>query len=168
MANVISFRPLPLSPFLGKWLLDPLSVSRNKVMKGRLGDEGLKKLWACASMDERALCLAGDPELASRYQFVLGLGRERSLVLTRKAITFTRAQSGTIQSKTTVLSVVRVTAEGRKVVVHTIDTRPELRGRPMAYVFRMNKQWLLVSERYSGREAQLFPRSPLHRYYRPA
>jgi hypothetical protein len=168
MANVISFSSSPLGAFLGKWLLDPLSVSRNKVMKGRLGDEGLKKLWACASMEERAQCLAGDPELASRYQFVPGLGRESSLVLTPKAITFTRAQSGTIRAKTTELSVVRVTAEGKKAVVHTIDTRPELCGRPMAYVFRMNKQWLLVSERYIGREAQLFPRSPVHRYYRPA
>jgi hypothetical protein len=30
----------------------------------------------------------------------------------------------------------------------------------------MQKQWLLISERYSGREAQLFPRSPVQRFYR--
>jgi hypothetical protein len=168
MSNVISFSTSPLAPFLGEWKLDPLSVSRNKVMKGRLGSEGFKKLWKCTSMDERARCLAEDPELANRYQFVLGLGRERILVLTPKAITFMNAQSGTIPAKVTVLAVVKITVEGKKVVVHTIDTRPELLGRRMAYVFRMNKQWLLVSERYFGREAHLFPRSPIHRYHRSA
>ncbi len=168
MSNVISFSTSPLAPFLGKWELDPLSVSRNKVMKGRLGKEGLKKLWGCASMEERARCLGEDPELASRYHFVLGLGRECTLVLTPKAITFIRAQSGAIGAKETVLAVAKVAVEGKKAVVHTIDTRQELLGRRIAYVFRMNKQWLLVSERYFGREAHLFPRSPIHRYYRTA
>ena len=31
MGNVISFTPSPLTPFLGKWVRDPISVSRNKV-----------------------------------------------------------------------------------------------------------------------------------------
>ncbi len=166
MSNVIEFRPSsPLSPFLGEWALDPLSVSRNKVMKSALGEEGLKKLWACASMEERAQCLAADPELVNRYQAAVSPGRKRSMVVTPEAITFHRSQFGTIPAKTTVLAITRVTTEGRKVIAHTVDTRPERRGHPIGYVFRWNKQWLLVSEQYYGREAQLFPRSPVHRYY---
>lgn len=166
MSNVIEFKPSsPLSPFLGEWLLDPLSVSRNKVAKGRLGEEGLKKLWACASMEERAQCLAGDPELASRYQVVLSLGRKTHMTVTPQAITWNRHQSGAVPAKTSVYVITRITTECRKVIAHTIDTRPERHGHPIGYVFRMSKRWLLVSEHYYGREAMLFPRSPVHRYY---
>lgn len=165
MANVLEFRSSPLSPFLGEWLLDPLSVSRNKVMKKALGDEGLKKLWGCASMEERAQCLAGDADLANRYQSVLHLGRESRMVVTPQAITWNRSQSGALPAKTSLYTITKVATEGRKVIAHTVDTRPERRGHPIAYVFRMSKQWLLVSEQYYGREAMYFPRSPVHRYY---
>jgi len=164
MSPVIDFRQSPLSPFLGKWMLDPLSVSRNKVVKRALGGDGLKRLWACASMEERAECLAADSELAQRYDSVLGLGRKSHLVVTLKALTWDYAQSGSLPAKTRVYPIVKVAVEARKVIVHGIDSRPELRGRAVCFVFRMSKRWLLVSERYSGRNAQYFPRSPVFRY----
>jgi hypothetical protein len=46
MAEVISFPQSPLSPFLGEWIRDPMSVSRNKVARHTLGADGLTKLWA--------------------------------------------------------------------------------------------------------------------------
>jgi hypothetical protein len=55
--------------------------------------------------------------------------------LTLKAITIIRAQNRAIGAKETVLAVARVAVEGKKVVVDTTDTRPELLGRRMAYVF---------------------------------
>jgi hypothetical protein len=166
MSNLIQFKPSsPLSPFLGEWVLDPLSVSRNKVMKKALGEDGLKVIWACASMRERTQFLAANPELANRYQSVLRISLEDRMVVTPQAITFNRALSGTVPARTSVYAITRVTTEGRKVIAHTIDTRPERRGHPIGYVFRMQKQWLLVSEQYYGREAQFFPRSPVHRYY---
>jgi hypothetical protein len=166
MGNVISFRPLPPSPFLGKWLLDPLSVSRNKVVKQTIGEAGLKKLWACGSMEERAQCVADDAELANRYQSVVHLGRKKSLVVTLETICWSHAQGASLPAEEAVLPVMRVAVEGRKVIVHSVETRPGRRGRPLAYVFRRQKQWLLVGERYSGREAQFFPRSPVQRFYR--
>jgi hypothetical protein len=166
MSNVISFRPSPLSPFLGKWVLDPLSVSRDKVVKRALGDEGLKKLWACASIEERTQCLASDPELANRYQSVLQLGRRKSLVVTIETLAWSYEQQGSLAAQQATLPVLKVAVEGTKVIVHSIDTRPQRSGQALAYVFRLNKQWLLISERYSGRHAQYFPRSPVHRFYR--
>jgi hypothetical protein len=166
MSNLIQFKPSsPLSPFLGEWLLDPLSVSRNKVMKKAMGEDGLKRVWACASMQERAQFLAANPDLASRYQSVLRISQEGRMVVTPQAITFDRSQIGTVPARTSVYAITRVTAEGRKVIANTVDTRPERRGHPIGYVFRMQKQWLLVSEQYYGREAQFFPHSPVHRYY---
>lgn len=168
MSNVLSFRPSHLSPFLGKWLLDPLSVSRNKVVKRTLGDEGLKKLWGFSSVQERAQYLESDPELSDRYQSVLGLVRTGHLVITLQALTWEYPESAALPAKISSYLVESIAKEGTKVIVHTIDTRPELRGRRMAFVLRMNGQWLLVSERYSGREAQYFPRSPVFRYYASA
>jgi hypothetical protein len=165
MSNVIGFKPSPLSPFLGKWVLDPLSVSRDKVVKRTLGQDGLKKLWACGSMEERAQCLAAEPELAKRYESVVRFGRESHLVVTLQTIAWNYSQSGYLQAETTVCPVIKVTVEGRKAIVHTIDSRPERRGQPVGYVFRLNRQWLLVSEQYKGLRAQHFPRSPIFRYY---
>ncbi len=68
------------------------------------------------------------------------------MVVTPQAITFHRSQSSTVPVTTTVLAITRVTTEGRKVIAHTVDTRPERRGHPIGYVFRWNKQWLLVSK----------------------
>lgn len=116
-------------------------------------------------MEERAECLAADAELDNRYQTLRRIGSAGRMVVTPQAVTFDRPQNGAIPAKTSVYTITRVTAEGRKVIAHTVDTRPERRGRPIGYVFRMSKQWLLVSEQYYGREAQFFPRSPVHRYY---
>lgn len=164
MAKVIAFNPSPLSPFVGMWVLDPLSVSRGKMMKHMLGQDGLKKLWACGSMEKRAECLAAEPELAQRYESVLHLKEDSHLVVTLQTITFTWSRDRSSEPKTTVYPVMRIAVEGRKVIVHTIN-RPERGSQPLSYVFRLNQQWLLVSERYTGRQAQSFPRSPVFRYY---
>lgn len=164
MGRVIDFGHSPLSPFVGKWVLDPLSVSRNKVVKHALGEDGLKKLWACGSMQERAECLAGDPELAARYDSLRRSGNVGELVVTQQTIAFTWPRAGSPDGKTSVYPVLRVSAEGRKVIVHTFNGRA--RGnQPISYVFRFSKDWLLVSERYTGRAALYFPRSPVFRYY---
>jgi len=164
MHSVIEFKPFPLSPFVGEWILDPLSVSRNKVVKRTLGEDGFRKLWACGSMEERAQCLATEPELAERYRSVLHVGRESNLVITLQNITWIHLQSATLPAKTTVYPVVRVVSEGRKVLVHSIDI-PERGRQSIIYVLRMNKRWLLFSQQFTGRQAQLFPRSPVFRYY---
>lgn len=164
MGTVIAFRPSPLSPFVGKWILDPLSVSRNKVVKSTLGAEGLKKLWACGSMEERAACVAADPELAARYTNLRRTGGDSHLVVTLQSLTFTWWRGESAEPKTSAYPVMRVAMEGRKAIVHTISA-PERGGRPIAYVLRRSQEWLLVSERYAGRAAQLFPRSPVFRYY---
>jgi|SRR5579862_7566970 len=164
MGKVIGFRPLPLSPFLGTWLLDPLSVSRNKVVKRILGEDGLKKLWACGSMELRAACLAAEPELAERYESVRRHKTDDRLFVTQQDLTFTWSRPGSAEPKTSVYPVLSVTVEGRKAIVHTIN-QPERGSQPLSYLLRLNQQWLLVSERYTGRNAQLFPRSPVFRYY---
>lgn len=163
MGKVIGFPQSPLSPFLGTWVLDPLSVSRNKAVKHALGDEGLKKLWGFASMEERAAYLAGDAEMAARYATLRRTGNDSHLEVTPQTLTFTRPPMGVVEAKTSVFPVLRVAAEGRKVVVHTVNGA-ERGNQPIAYVLRFSKRWLLVSERYFGRAAQLYPRSPVHRY----
>ncbi|HLY00971.1 MAG TPA: hypothetical protein VKR56_00590 [Candidatus Cybelea sp.] len=57
--------------------------------------------------------------------------------------------------------VLGVRKEARTTIVETT-----YRGSRMGLALRMTKEWLLVSERYYGRNAQLFPRSPVFRYYR--
>ena len=165
VSNVIEFRQSHLSPFLGEWLLDPISVSRNKVMKRVLGEDGLKQLWACASIQERTQCLAVDRDLTDRYQAAIRLAGDSRMVVTPETVPFHRARGAAVPAKTSVYTITRVTTEGRKVTAHTVDTCTERRSHPVGYVFRMSKQWLLVSEQYYGREATYFPRSPVHRYY---
>jgi len=164
MGKVIGFPQSPLAPFLGRWVLDPLSVSRNKAVKHALGEEGLKKLWGLASMEERAAYLAGDAELAARYASLRRTGNDSHLVVSPQTLTFMRPQMGVVEAKTSVFPVLRVSEEGRKAVVHTVNG-PERGNHAIAYVLRFSKGWLLVSERYFGRAAQLFPRSPVHRYF---
>lgn len=167
MAKVIGFPASPLSPFLGSWLRDPMSVSRNKVVKNALGAEGLTKLWAFGSMQKLNEYLATDPELAERYRT---LGRSEvhaGLEVTPQTITFFRPAGGSIPAKTSSFQIVKTFAQGRKVVAETIELTGARRGQRIGYVFRMNKQWLLVSEQYYGANARLFPPSPVFRYYRP-
>ncbi|HEY6447497.1 MAG TPA: hypothetical protein VIY53_13635 [Acidobacteriaceae bacterium] len=164
MGRVIDFRSSPLSPFLGGWALDPLSVSRNKVVKHALGEDGLKKLWACESMETRAECLAADPDLAARYDTLRRSGNDNHLVVTLQTVTFHWSRAGFPEGKVTVYPVLRVSLEGRKAIVHTVNG-PERGNQPISYVFRFSRQWLLVSERYTGRAALYFPRSPVFRYY---
>jgi len=170
MPNVIRFSPSALAPFVGKWVRDPISVSRNKVVKRMLGEDGLKKLWACDSMQEQTECLSQDPALAEKYQALLriaGPGGDNHIVVTLQTIAFNDSANAPA-AKSSVYQVVKVTTEGRKVIVDSIDLSPARQGGRIGHVFRMNKQWLLVSERYYGAQARLFPRSPVFRYYRPS
>jgi len=170
MGNVISFSQSPLTPFLGKWVRDPISVSRNKVARRTLGDDGLKKLWACGSMQESLQCLEEDPALAEKYQALLqigGLGGQSDIEITLRTMVWNNSATGPNSIKTSVSQVIKVSAEGRKVIVESISLRAGAPDRHIGYVLRMSKQWLLVSERYYGAQARLFPRSPVFRYYRP-
>lgn len=130
MGKVIGFPQSPLTPFIGKWLLDPLSVSRNKVVKRTLGEDRLKKLWAFDSMQERAEYLAADPELAARYDALRRSRNDSHLVVTQQTIAFTWPRPGSPEGKTTVYPVVRVSAEGRKAIVHTVNG-PERGNQPI-------------------------------------
>jgi hypothetical protein len=171
MPNVIRFAASPLAPFVGRWVRDPLSVSRNKVVKRLLGVEDLQKLWIFDSIQDRMECLAKDQALAEKYQAILrlgGLGSESHIEVTLQTITFNDAAPASSPAKSSAHQVVKVTAEGRKAVVESVDLGVERHGRRTGYVLRMNKNWLLVSERYYGTRAQLFPRSPVFRYYRPS
>ncbi|MGA8728185.1 MAG: hypothetical protein WB608_05485 [Terracidiphilus sp.] len=170
MGNVISFTPSPLTPFLGKWVRDPISVSRNKVASRTLGEDGLKKLWACESMQECLLCLREDPALTEKYQALLQFGAfsgQNQIEITHRTIAWNDSSTRPNSAGTSVSQVIKVSAEGRKVVVESISLRTGVPARHIGYVLRMNKQWLLVSERYYGAQAGLFPRSPVFRYYRP-
>jgi hypothetical protein len=169
VAQVIEFTQSPLTPFLGNWVRDPASVSRNKVAKRVLGEEGFKKLWACGSIEELRECLDADPALSEKYQAVdrmsHGLTGTR-MEISPQAIVWKNSGEVGDSTETRLFTVLRVTAEGRKVIVQTVDTSRGNRGKPAAYVFRMNKRWLIASERYQGANARLFPPSPTFRYYR--
>jgi hypothetical protein len=168
MAKVIGFPQSPLSPYLGEWIRDPMSVSRNKVAKSKLGADGLTKLWAFGSMTELTEYLATDPELAERYKALAGIGRESRLVVTPQTITFNNSGVASIPAKTSEFQVVRAVTQGKKVIAETIELTGARRGQRIGYVLRMNRQWLLMSEQYYGAQARLFPRSPVFRYYRPS
>ncbi len=162
MTNVVDLAPSPLGPFLGKWIRDPLSVSRNKVARRLVGAEGFKRLWACGSIDELRRCLASDPELARDYQACDHLSKGR-LVIAAKQLTWVEEGLGFPPGRTTSQTIAGVRAEGRKVIVRSSSA-----GRQIEHVLRMRKEWLLVSEQYLGERARLFPRSPVFRYYRDA
>jgi hypothetical protein len=167
MAEEISFPQSPLSPFLGEWIRDPMSVSRNKVARHTLGADGLTKLWAFGSMAELTEYLASDPKLEERYKSLGGVSGQNRLVVTPQTITLNKSGGGSIPARTSQFQVVRAVAEGKKVIAETIELTGARRGQRMGYVLRMNKQWLLISERYYGAQARLSPRSPVFRYYRP-
>jgi len=168
MSNVLNFPQSPLTPFLGEWARDPISVSRNKVARRILGEVGLKKLWACGSMTELTQCLAADPELAEKHQALLRIGVESRMVVTQQTIAWNNAETASLPARTNTFQVVKVAMEGKKVIVDTIELNGARRGRRAGHVLRMNEQWLLVSEHYYGAQAQLFPPSPVFRYYRPS
>jgi hypothetical protein len=176
MSNLISFTQSPVTPFLGSWVRDPLSVSRNKVVRLMLGAAGLKKLWACDSIEERQKILAVDAALDDKYRAVARLAQSATgsqMEISLHAIVWKGSENAfapTTGAPTAswVFQVVRVANTGRKVIVHAINARPEKRGKPVAFVLRMSKQWLLMSEQYSPAQANIFPRSPVFRYYRPS
>jgi hypothetical protein len=120
-------------------------------------------------MEELTDCLKADPALAEKYQALLrvaGFGTGSHMAISLQAIAWQDANNAADPAASWVFPVLRVAAEGRKVIVHTVDTRPEKRGKPIAFVLRMNQQWLLLSERYQGAQARIFPPSPTFRYYR--
>ena len=164
MSNVVAFPAPPpslLEPFLGSWILDPMSVSRHKVTKRALGDDGLKRLWSCRSIAELRHCLEADAALAERYAALCRSRAEGQLVIARRTLTFSRTAMRFAEARTVTSAITRVTAEGRMIIVHNAP-RPTVSG----HALRRKGEWLLVSERYAGRNALLFPPSPVFRYYR--
>jgi hypothetical protein len=144
-----------------------MSVSRNKVAKNTLGADGLTKLWAFGSMTELTQHLATDPVLAERYKMLGGMAGQNRLVVTQQTITFNRSGGGSIPAKVSSFQIVKAYAEGKKAIAETIELTGARQGKRIGFVLRMNKQWLLMSERYFGAAARLFPRSPVFRYHRP-
>jgi hypothetical protein len=159
VAEVIVLPLSPLRPYVGLWRLDPLSVGRRKKSTSPLNDPGFAALWNCASILERRELLAADPALAQRYS-AISTGRERQLEVSTARLIFHRTDPAGLPRQET-CPIVKATAEGRSVVAQVV-TRAQLIG----YVFRRQKSWILVSERYYGRAATLYPRSPVFRYYR--
>jgi hypothetical protein len=158
--GVLTFGPPELAPFLGTWIRDELSVSR-KTANLTLGKEEFKKLYACGSHEELQRCLAADPALAEKYKRRLSLsgGQSFLLIAPRELTSHSTRPNGT--PRTVTYPVLGVRKEARTTIVETT-----YRGSRMGLALRMTKEWLLVSERYYGRNAQLFPRSPVFRYYR--
>lgn len=144
MSEILPFAPSSaLAPFLGLWYLDPLSVSRDRVVKRLLGAETLKALWALHSMPELTEVIHQSPELQEKYRAVLQYDWRRSMTVTSQAITLTTPETQTVQPEAVVLPILKITTEGKaKVVIHTRS-----RTRPCQYLFRMKHEWLLVTER---------------------
>jgi hypothetical protein len=164
MNNVVAFPASPpslLQPFLGTWIRDPMSVSRNKVTKRALGEEGVKRLWSCRSIAELRQCLQDDAVLAEKYAALCQSRMEGQLVIARRTLTFSRSATRFVEARTVTSAITRVAAEGRMIIVHNAP-RPTISG----HALRRKGEWLLVSERYAGGNASLFPPSPVFRYYR--
>ena len=161
MNNVVGFPLSLLEPYLGTWIRDPLSVSRNKVAKRMLGQDGLRLLSGCGSMADVRLCLGNHVELAAKYEALCRLGSEGRLIITKRDMTWTESETEFKPARTANSAIVRVTTEGRSIIVHPPSARTV-----SGYALRKKNDWLLVSERYSGLNAIGFPRSPVFRYYR--
>lgn len=165
MSNVVAFKPSPLQPFLGEWFLDPMSVSRNKSAKAKLGAEGVKTLWACGSIEELRQVALQDPILWRNYQLVCKNQTDDRVQINPKSIVRFSCNLNLMPPSVDVYPVMQIVAEGKSVVVHSIDPRPGSRRGRAGYRIRMHKGWLYMSEVYYGREVDLFPRAPVFRYY---
>jgi hypothetical protein len=161
MSNVVAFPTSLLAPFFGTWIRDPMSVSRNKVAKRMLGEDGLKRLWRCGSIAELRQCLQEDTGLAEKYAALCGSGAEGRLVIARHLMTWSKSATPLAAARTVSSAITRVTAEGRMIIVHNAP-RPTV----SAHALRRKGEWLLVSELYAGRNVLYFPPSPVFRYYR--
>lgn len=157
MAEVIALPQSPLRPYFGVWRIDPLSVGRRKQSTSPLNDPGFALLWKCASFSERQDLLAADPALGARYE-ARSARIDRTLEVSAGRLVFSGTASGKPREET--CPIVKITSEGRSVIAQVV-TRQQLIG----YVFRRQQGWILVSERYYGRAATLYPRSPVFRYY---
>jgi hypothetical protein len=161
MNNVVAFPQSLLEPFLGTWIRDPISVSRNKLAKRMLGEDGLKLLWGRGSMADVHQCLRNDVALAEKYDALCRLGAEGRVVIARRTMTWIEMATAQRPAATVEAPIAGVTAEGRMVIVHD-SPRQTVSG----HALRRKDEWLLISERYSGLNAVHFPRSPVFRYYR--
>ena len=156
MAEVIALPQSPLRPYVGLWRIDPLSVGRRKRSTSPLRDPGYALLWKCASFAERKDLLAADPALAARYE-ARNSHIDRTLEVSVGRLIFSGTSSAGSRSETpreSVCPIVKVASEGRSVIAQVVS-----RDQQIGYVFRRQQAWLVVSERYYGRAATLYPRS---------
>ena len=158
MGEVIALPQSPLRPYLGLWRIDPLSVGRRKKASSPLNDPGFARLWACSSWAEQKALLDADPALAERYR-ARNAWNDRTLEVTAAHLIFRSSANGAPREEA--CPIVKTTSEGRSAIAQVV-TRNQLTG----YAFRRQKSWILVSERYYGRAATLYPRSPVFRYYK--
>ncbi|HLH91433.1 MAG TPA: hypothetical protein VKX28_23525 [Xanthobacteraceae bacterium] len=164
MSNVVAFSPSPpslLDPFVGTWICDPMSVSRDRVARRALGEGGVRRLWGCGSIAALRQCLQDDAVLAEKYAALCASSPEGRLVIARRTLTFSRSAMPFMEAQTVTSAITRVIAAGRMIVVHNAP-RPTVSG----HALRRRGEWLMVSERYANRNALLFPPSPVYRYYR--
>jgi hypothetical protein len=158
VGELIPFPQNPLTPYFGVWCLDPLSVGRRKASTSPLRDPHFALLWKSASIAERHAKLAAHPALAQRYTALCDSRRGHKLDVSAGFLVF---QGTDFSAAPRIYQVVKVTVEGRSVIAQVMA-----RGQSVGYEFRRQQSWILVSERYYGRAAALFPRSPVFRYYR--
>ena len=160
MVEVIPLPLNPLRPYFGVWHLDPLSVGRRKKSSSPLNDAGFTLLWKCASIAERRATLASDAALAHRYAALCTSRAERKLEVSAARLIFRNTDAAGLPRNES-CPIVKIATEGRSVVAQVMT-----RGQGIGYVFRRLHSWILVSEKYYGRAATLYPRSPVFRYYR--
>jgi len=160
VSTIVAFLQPPLAPFYGTWILDPISVSRDKVAKRTLGKDGFKLLWDCASIEDYRQRLRDDLELAGRYAALRRLAAESRLFISSRLVVLETDAMPDLPATSVKCPVTNSRLDGRKVFVQAPNRSTA------GFELRMKRGWLLVSERYAGRSAMHFPRSPVFRYYR--
>jgi hypothetical protein len=103
--------------------------------------------------------LASDAALADRYAAQCTSRAERKLEVSAAHLIFRNTDAAGLPRNES-FPIVKITTEGRSVVAKVTT-----RGQCIGYVFRRLHSWILVSEKYYGRTAMLYPRSPVFRYY---
>jgi hypothetical protein len=103
--------------------------------------------------------LASDATLAHRYAALCTSRDERKLEVSAAHLIFRNTNAAGLPRNES-CPIVKITTEGRSVVAQMTT-----RGQCIGYVFRRLHSWILVSEKYYGRAAMLYPHSPVFRYY---
>jgi hypothetical protein len=139
MATVLEFRPSALSPFLGRWQLNPLpSAAAEKYIPDPALLETLRQL---GSMEEVRGHLSDRPVLAAALSALEENAQDFFLEITPHAVTVS------FGSGETVLPVLAVRSEGDAAILRLGD-----RGGTVEYVLELQDGWLMKTEQREGAE----------------